>query len=79
MSVSQHEYDAYSVLNANKYSRTGYDFDGWNTVADGSGTSYANGESVKNLTSINGTTVPLYAQWKPKTYTVIYTRCSSIA
>ena len=39
--------------------RTGYIFTGWNTKADGSGTSYAAGErfTVKN-------SVALYAQWK---------------
>lgn len=39
--------------------RDGYSFRGWNTVADGSGTSYAAGDKVE-LTA----PVTLYAQWK---------------
>lgn len=38
-------------------------FSGWNTKANGSGTSYSNGQSVKNLTATNGGNVTLYAQW----------------
>jgi len=43
----------------NAFTRTGWDFQSWNTAADGSGTSYASGASLTmsgNLT--------LYAQWK---------------
>lgn len=39
-------------------------FDGWNTRADGTGTSYTNGELVNNLSSTNGAEITLYAQWK---------------
>ncbi len=42
-----------------------YTFAGWNTAADGSGTSYSNGQSVSNLTSTNNGTVTLYAKWTP--------------
>ena len=59
-------------LTANAFAKTGYTFNGWNTKADGSGTSYANKASVKNLTSANGGTVTLYAQWKENTYTVAF-------
>jgi uncharacterized repeat protein (TIGR02543 family) len=48
--------------------RTGYTFNGWNTAADGSGTSYASGSTF----TINQATV-LYAQWIPNegtSYTV---------
>ena len=38
--------------------RTGYNFTGWNTVADGSGTSYAAGATYTDNTSAT-----LYAQW----------------
>lgn len=40
-----------------------YVFDGWNTAADGSGISYTDGQSVENLTTTNGATINLYAQW----------------
>lgn len=46
-------------LNANTFTRSGYTFSGWNTKANGSGTSYSNGQSV---TLSDNTT--LYAQWK---------------
>lgn len=52
------------ALTTNGYSRTGYTFDGWNTAADGSGTDYANGASVQNLTSEDGGTFTLYAKWR---------------
>ena len=38
-------------------------FKGWNTAANGSGTAYSNGQSVKNLTATNGGNITLYAQW----------------
>ena len=45
-------------LNKNTFKRTGYLFNGWNTAADGSGTTY---EDCSTLTSSAHTT--LYAQW----------------
>ena len=63
-------YDTAFNLNANKFTRTGYTFAGWNTKADGSGTAYTAAQKVKNLTDTNGGTVTLYAQWTPNTYTV---------
>ncbi|RGX21508.1 hypothetical protein DWV29_26415, partial [Enterocloster asparagiformis] len=39
----------------------GYEFTGWNTAADGSGTSYAAGSRIKM-----DSTITLYAQWKEK-------------
>lgn len=44
-------------------SRTGYDLAGWNAEADGTGTAYAKGQSVTNLTAEQGAVVDLYAQW----------------
>ncbi len=52
-------------LSSNTFQRLGYAFDEWNTKADGSGTSYKNGESVKNLVLTHKGTITLYAQWKP--------------
>lgn len=65
-------YDTSAVLTANGYSRVGYDFTGWNTQSTGKGTAYANKATVKNLTSTNGGTVTLYAQWKAHQYDVIF-------
>ena len=64
-------YGSSKKLTSNSYSRKGYKFIGWNTAADGSGTSYANKASVRNLAEDNGATVILYAQWEiqpAKTY-----------
>ena len=57
------------ALTSNGFSRTNYVFAGWNTASDGSGTAYADGASVTNLTTMAGATITLYAQWKA-TYTV---------
>ena len=39
--------------------RAGYEFTGWNTEADASGTSYASGDTIENITA----DISLYAQW----------------
>jgi uncharacterized repeat protein (TIGR02543 family) len=69
---ASHAYDAEQNLAANSFSRTGYAFAGWNTRADGGGTSYNEGAGVKNLSSVNGAAVTMYAIWTPITYTVAY-------
>ncbi len=60
-------YDQAMELPANGYTKTSYAFMGWNTRADGQGTGYAEGESVKNLTAADDDTVLLYAQWRLRT------------
>ncbi len=55
-------WDELSAVGASK--PYGKDFDGWNTQPDGTGTSYAPGSSVPNLTAVAGGSVSLYAQWK---------------
>lgn len=57
--------DESKKLTANGFTKTGNSFSGWNTKANGSGTSYTNKQSVKNLSTTNGATVTLYAQWTP--------------
>lgn len=42
----------------------GYEFDCWNTKADGTGTDYADGAKISDLSTKNGATVTLYAKWK---------------
>ena len=49
-----------TTLNANEFDRAGYEFDGWNEAADGSGKSYAD----KGKITVSAA-VKLYAQWKP--------------
>lgn len=70
MANSKHAYDVATALSKNTYTKPGYSFAGWNTSADGSGTSYANGATVKNLTFNDGEIVTLYAQWEQIHYTV---------
>ena len=65
-------YGSSKKLTGNAYSRKGYKFIGWNTAADGSGTSYANKASVLNLAEDNGVTVTLYAQWEIENYKITY-------
>ncbi|MDD3485828.1 MAG: InlB B-repeat-containing protein, partial [Atopobiaceae bacterium] len=65
-------YDRPATLNANAYIRRGYTFSGWNTAADGSGTSYSDAQEVSNLTTAQHGAVRLYAQWTPISYTVAF-------
>ena len=52
------------VLPSNTFVRSGYDFTGWNTAANGGGTSYSNGATLTTTTAQAGQTITLYAQWK---------------
>ncbi|WP_297700160.1 InlB B-repeat-containing protein [uncultured Fibrobacter sp.] len=60
------KYNESSNLLSNTFTpATGYgSFIKWTTNADGSGTSYTDGQRVSNLTNVNNATVNLYAQWK---------------
>ena len=46
------------TIRSNAFTRSNYAFDGWNTRADGRGTSYGPGDSL----TVNGN-ITLYAQW----------------
>ncbi len=66
-------YDVSANLSANRFTREGYTFTGWNTKADGTGFTYVDKALVKNLTKLSGIT--LYAQWEevpPTIYTVTF-------
>ncbi|MBO5883658.1 MAG: InlB B-repeat-containing protein [Clostridia bacterium] len=67
---STHTYDAQGTLTDNGYSRIGYQFVGWNTKADGSGTNYTNKASILNLVDQGNGSITLYAQWKAHSYTI---------
>ena len=61
-------YDAHHITMGNTFTApVGYSFNGWNTEADGGGTSYA--PSVEIIVKSN---VELYAQWKANQYKVTY-------
>ncbi|WP_139651356.1 InlB B-repeat-containing protein [Raoultibacter phocaeensis] len=68
--MQQLTYDAKAALQPTPFSCSGYSFVGWNTEADGSGTPYADGAEVLNLTSAHSGMVSLYAQWRGSAYTV---------
>ena len=58
MSPQSGNFDTTAALTTNTFSYSGYTFAGWNTAANGSGTTYGDGATVtftQNLT--------LYAQW----------------
>lgn len=59
------------ALSSNNYSLDGYSFKGWNTKADGTGTSYSNEQEVNNLAS-SSSSITLYAQWQPLEYKVYF-------
>lgn len=75
MSDSIHTIGVGKNLNPNKFYRPGYVFKGWNTYANGYGDSYKDEEFVKDLSTMPGDIITLYAQWEkeqPGTYTVVY-------
>ena len=55
---SPYAYGAAATVLTNGFTRSRYTFTGWNTEADGSGKSYAEGDPIKMLRN-----VVLYAQW----------------
>ena len=59
-------YDTAQALTKNAFTKTGYTFAGW---SDGNNT-YTNEQQVKNLTTENGVTITLTAQWKANVYKV---------
>ena len=61
---SGHTYDLSANLKANQCSRSGFSYQGWNTAANGSGTSYTDQQVVSNLKSANNDSINLYAKWK---------------
>lgn len=64
MPTMQIRYDESAELTPVAFSEAGFAFTGWNTKADGSGTTYKDRQVVKNLTNVNRNTINLYAQWK---------------
>ena len=69
MAAQTFEAGVSQAIKANTFTRSGYTFTGWNTKADGSGTSYTD----KQILTISQN-ITLYAQWKKDivTYTVIF-------
>ena len=53
-------YGADVTLTENTFTCENYKFTGWNTKADGTGTTYTDGDTISNLTK----NITLYAQWQ---------------
>ena len=51
-------------LATNTFIKQGYFFTGWNTKEDGTGIAYSDKQEVNNLSSTEGATINLYAQWQ---------------
>ena len=63
-------YDVKQNLRKNDFTLLGWTFNGWNSQANGQGTSYIDEHLAENLTSVQGHTVTMYAQWVANQYTV---------
>lgn len=61
-------YDEVKNLSANAFTKSGYDFTGWNTSANGDDTSYTDTQTIRNITDVDGATIELYAQWAQNNY-----------
>lgn len=59
------------TLKDNQYTRRGYTFTGWNTKADGTGTSYDDEDTI-NLDDVDNSLLTLYAQWEIIEYEVSF-------
>ena len=58
------------TLRGNSFKRTGYVFVEWNTKKDGTGVSFTNKQVVRNM--ISGSSITLYARWKPIVYKIAF-------
>src|SRR5574344_2192780 len=57
-------YDEETALTSNTFTKAGFGISKWTTAADGTGTSYIDGQKVLNLSSTDGEVIDLYAQWQ---------------
>lgn len=70
MQVEPMTYGEDKALNTNNFTRTGYKFSGWANSSESTTVVYTDGQVVKNLSTINGDTVELYAVWTPIKYSI---------
>lgn len=73
MSTQQMPYNKSTALVKSTFTRTGYEFAGWETTIDGRVKKLKDNEGVKNLFNSNGAKVVLKAVWKANTYEVWFT------
>jgi len=67
MAAQTFEAGVSQAIAANAFTRSGYTFTGWNTNADGSGTSYTDGQEITLTQDIT-----LYAQWERIKYNLSF-------
>lgn len=65
MAPQSFTYGVSQKLSSCLFTKEGYTFAGWNTKADGTGTSYSDLQAVSNLTPQQDGSIMLYAQWTP--------------
>lgn len=63
MSEDYFYYDEESYLSINEYMKTGYHFAGWNTLENGTGTDFIDGQNITNYFSVDYSVLNLYAKW----------------
>lgn len=71
MDSSEFIYGVEENLPLNMFELIGHDFKGWGTQANGT-VVYQNGQTVKNLTNVNGGIITLYAIWEASSFEVVY-------
>ena len=71
MQKQHFDYEQEQELTTNAYVLPGYEFVGWNTKPDYSGTHYDDGQRVSGLTKTDAT-VTLYAEWRNQTYNILF-------
>ena len=68
MDMQNFTYGEAKDIKNNEYTHQNGIFRKWNTKADGTGTDYLQGQSVKNLTKTENDIIELYAIWSKKTF-----------
>lgn len=69
--ASTHFFDSPKALTPNGFTRQGFHFNGW-SYSSGGAIAFADGDSVTNLSDIQGYEVNLYAIWALNHYTIVY-------
>ena len=67
--------NSYSILAKGTMSKTGYDFAGWTTASNGTGTLYAHATDViasSVATYAAASNLTVYAKWTPQVYVITY-------
>lgn len=65
-------YDQDCILTSQEFTRSHYVFAGWSTTSDGEVEYSSNSLVARNLSTVNGDKVTLYAVWNPVEYSITY-------